>query len=65
MILKKYNRESNRKTTYMSKNIQNQIINVVRDKAKDKIIEEIKKSKFFIILADERLQISAIKSRCL
>ena len=42
----------------MSKNIQNQIIYVVGDKIKDKIIGEIKKSKFFIFLADDASDVS-------
>ena len=44
--------------TYRSKTIQNQIINVVGDKVKSKIIGEIKKSKFFSILADEAPNVS-------
>ena len=44
--------------TYRSKTRQNQIINVVGDKVKSKIIGEIKKSKFFSILADEASNVS-------
>ena len=44
--------------TYRSKTIQNQIINVVGDKVKSEIIGEIKKSKFFSILADEASNVS-------
>ena len=44
--------------TYRSKTIQNQIINVAADKVKSEIIGEIKKSKFFSILADETSDVS-------
>ena len=44
--------------TYRSKTIQNQIINLVGDRIKSEIIGEIKKSKFFSILADEASDIS-------
>ena len=44
--------------TYRSKTIQNQIINIVGDKVKSVIIGEIRKSKFFSILADEASAIS-------
>ena len=44
--------------TYRSKTIQNQIINIVGDKVKSEIIGEIRKSKFFSILADEASAVS-------
>lgn len=47
-----------RNATYKSKNIQNQIIDVLKDFIQETIVARIKKTKFFSVLADEASDVS-------
>ena len=47
-----------RNATYKSKTIQNQIIGVLKDYVQEKIVNEVKKTKYFSVMADEAGDIS-------
>ena len=52
-ILAKHLKNAPRNATYLSKTIQNELIQVVGNSIRNKIINDIKTAKFFSILADE------------
>ena len=52
-VLKEHFETASRNATYCSKTIQNEIIDCCGDVVTEQIVEEIKESKFFSIMADE------------
>lgn len=48
-------------STYLSADIQNELISIICDQIQIKICEKIKKTKFFVILADETTDVSRIE----
>ena len=44
--------------TYKSKNIQNEIINILKEHIQFKIVQKIKQSKYFAVLANEASDVS-------
>lgn len=56
--LKNHFQSCGKNATYVSWNIQNQIIDACHEIIKSKIVEEIKSAKFFSVLADETTDVS-------
>ena len=52
-VLKEHFRTCPRNATYRSKTIQNELIEIIGEQIREKILEEVKQARFFSILADE------------
>ena len=44
--------------TYKSTNIQNEIINILKEYIQSKVVKKIKQNKYFAVLADEASDVS-------
>ncbi|KAI6647735.1 52 kDa repressor of the inhibitor of the protein kinase-like [Oopsacas minuta] len=64
-ILEEHLNNSNKNATYVSKTIQNRLIKLCGDQVLEKIVDEVKESIFFSILADETTDSSHQEQLCI